>query len=404
MQNASYNGSSATVSSIPEFHGTLERYLSLGTSTYGVYWKLEENGNVSIYYTDTRYFTYNAPQTSRTFSTTIGDSGSGSSSTTSSSVSSTSSMGLTMSQSTSGAMTTDPFADAVTSINSMLTKGYGTLSSNRSTNTIVVHDVPPVLDQVQGFVDEQNEKINAQVFLHIKIYSVKATKSDNYGLNWSALYSYLAKTASVNITSNYSGFTNSSPSTMQFNVLGSSSSPFAGSTMIAQALSQQGDVSVVTSLDQPAFVNRPTPVQSGQSIIYGCGTSTTAVTNTGVVNAVQQCSFDVGIKMTIIPTIIGHDKISIEAPVDLTTLLGWDTVGTGSAALQVPEIDSRKISPSALLRSGETVVISGLEETSDTVDKQGIGSANFWGAGGGRNASTEKDFLVIVITATVMNT
>ncbi|EKB9389720.1 TPA: hypothetical protein L4G80_006436, partial [Pseudomonas aeruginosa] len=54
------------------------------------------------------------------------------------------------------------------------------------------------------------------------------------------------------------------------------------------------------------------------------------------------------------------------------------------------------------LRSGETLVLSGFDQTTEDTNKVGTGDAGFFGLGGGLTRNTKREVIVVLITPVVL--
>ena len=69
--------------------------------------------------------------------------------------------------------------------------------------------------------------------------------------------------------------------------------------------------------------------------------------------------------------------------------------------IEAPEVESRVFSNLAKLKSGETLVLSGFENSTDSGTRSGVGDARNFLLGGGLGAETKRDVIVVLITPTV---
>jgi type II secretory pathway component GspD/PulD (secretin) len=84
--------------------------------------------------------------------------------------------------------------------------------------------------------------------------------------------------------------------------------------------------------------------------------------------------------------------------VKLTTFTSPD----GKSAIQLPQKNLRNFLQRVSMRSGETLVLSGFQQTQSQDDQNGVVNPNFWALGGSRNTSGKSTTLVIMITPYVM--
>jgi type II secretory pathway component GspD/PulD (secretin) len=77
-------------------------------------------------------------------------------------------------------------------------------------------------------------------------------------------------------------------------------------------------------------------------------------------------------------------------------------VQSGTSKIESPEIDTRNFLQRVAMKSNETLIISGFEQTDDNLDRQGVGDAGNYALGGGFKAGSNKESIVILITPRVL--
>jgi len=85
---------------------------------------------------------------------------------------------------------------------------------------------------------------------------------------------------------------------------------------------------------------------------------------------------------------------------DISALVSLLPVSSGSSSIQVPTVDTRNFMQRVAMKSNETLIISGFEQTDDNMTRNGIGTPGNYLFGGGVNGTNEKQVIVILITPT----
>jgi hypothetical protein len=83
---------------------------------------------------------------------------------------------------------------------------------------------------------------------------------------------------------------------------------------------------------------------------------------------------------------------------DLSTLRRIRPIEFGTNKIEMPEIDTRNFLQRVAMKSNETLIISGFEQTDENLDNQGIGHPKNVVLGGSVTANSEKEIIVILIT------
>jgi len=398
----SFSGGSVSRGSISDlkYSGPLQGLLDAATSRLGVSWRFE-NGGVNIFYLDTQVFSLLAlPSITETkssvqsgTSTTSGSSGSSSGGSTGGTTSNAGS-----SQSTDVSMKTDLIEDIKNNIKSMLTPSVGRLNVSASTGSITVTDTPDVLTRISSYLEHENKSITQQIQFNVKVLSVTLNDSDAGSINWNLANAAGSKFGgSISNTSSLVGSTDAVSGSV--NVL---SGKWADSSLLIKALSEQGRVSTVTTQSVTTLNLQPSPVQVATQQSYLASISTTT-TDTSTATSMTPGTVTTGFNMSLLPYVMnGTEDMLLQYSVNLSSLNSLDTFSSNGSTIQLPNIDNRIFSQRVKIHSGQTLVLSGFEQTADSTKKQGVGSPNNILFGGGMSGSKNKQVIVIAITPVLM--
>ena len=395
-------GASVSRGSISDlkYSGPLQGLLDAATSRLGVSWRFE-NGGVNIFYLDTQVFSLLAlPSITETkssvqsgTSTTSGSSGSSSGGSTGGTTSNAGS-----SQSTDVSMKTDLIEDIKNNIKSMLTPSVGRLNVSASTGSITVTDTPDVLTRISSYLEHENKSITQQIQFNVKVLSVTLNDSDTGSINWNLVNAAGSKFGgSITNTSSLVGSTDAVSGSV--NVL---SGNWANSSLLIKALSEQGRVSTVTTQSVTTLNLQPSPVQVATQQSYLASISTTT-TDSSTATSMTPGTVTTGFNMSLLPYVMnGTEDMLLQYSVNLSSLNSLDTFSSNGSTIQLPNIDNRIFSQRVKIHSGQTLVLSGFEQTTDSTKKQGVGSPNNMLFGGGMSGSKNKQVIVIAITPVLM--
>ncbi|MEB0222089.1 PilN family type IVB pilus formation outer membrane protein [Pseudomonas sp. AB12(2023)] len=384
------------------YTGPLSGLLDVATSQLGLSWKFNASDrSITIFYLTTRTYNFYAFASSTDMqsvvqsgtTTAAGTSGSGGSSSGGSGSGSSSGVsGFSGSnQSTSLSIKTSITDDIEQNIKTMLSS-VGRMSLSRSTGMVMVTDRPDVLDQVGVYLAAENVNITKQVLLNVKVYSVTLTDSDSVGIDWNLVYKATHGSFGLSNT-----FQDSATNPVSGNI-GILSGPFAGSSVILQALSQQGRVSVITEPSVTTLNLQPVPVQVARQTTYLAATQTTSTAQVGSTTSLTPGTVTSGFNMDLLPFVMPNNELLLKFSVNISTLIRLTTITSGDNQIQGPEIDNRIFSQQVKLKSGETLVLSGFDQTSDTGTKSGVGAAWNFLLGGGASRAKTRDVIVVMIT------
>lgn len=352
------------------------------TARLGISWRYE-GGRLTFFYLEARTFpiTFMDAQVAYNAKVVTGTTASSDENSTNANSSNTE---------TTSAVQSTLYSDLKNAINTMLTPGLGRMSL--STGFLTVRDNPVVLDAVAEFVKQRNHEMSRQAQLTVRILSVKKKKREQIGLDWNAVFK--DSSLALGLKGAVNEFTNP---VMTGNV-SIVDGKWAGSEAFIKALSSQGDVSLVTeshSVTKNLIAVTP-QVGTRKSFIKNSSIENTA--NVGTSQSFNDATLTTGFNMTLIPFIHDDQHLQLFCSINLSDKPKIEN----RQGMQLPEVDFRAISQSVDLKDGQSIIISGFQQTNLMLDKKGVGSSSFWGLGGGVNAENEDTILVAVITPTIL--
>lgn len=393
------------------YSGDLVGLLNAATARMGLSWRYADSV-ITIFYLDTRFYSlHHIPTMTSMKSTTTsgmssasgvagggssgsgGGGGGGSGGGSGGGVSGS----ATSSQSTSVELKTDAAADLQRTVESMLTPNVGRMAM--SAGSVAVTDTPEVLDRIGAYVDHFNDFATKQVLLNIKVLTVTINDNDEFGINWNLIYQSLADQYGIGLVNNFGA--SDDAVTGSVNIL-QGSSRFSGSQLVVNALNEQGRVSVLTQPSETTLNLEPVSVQVGTQTGFLASSSTTLTADVGATSTLQPGSVTTGFNINVLPHILPDSRtVLLQLSLSQASLESIRRVESGNAAIEIPEVANRILSQKVRMRSGETLVLSGFEQTTNSTNATGTGHAFNWLFGGGAKAKKQRDVLVLLITPIV---
>lgn len=382
------------------YSGSLSGFMNMVSAYYGVFWKTETSG-LRFFQMDSKTFRIAALPGDTRLSSTVeassnssgggaggaggpgggGDSGKSGSSANSTGVAFT---GLSV------------WASLENGIKQMLSAG-GRVYASPATGTITVTDTPNVLGLVSDFVKTQNQALNRQVSVNVRVLSVALDDADDYGINWDAVYKNLATASNAYSIALRTAFpVANGAGNLVISAPATSGSRWAGSSAMISALSSQGRVTELTSSTLVTLNNQPSPVNVGRRVSYLASSSTTQTANVGSTSSLTPGTIQTGFSMTLIPHIIDSREILLQYSIDLSSLLQLTTISSGTSSIQAPDISTSNFIQRVKLLSGETLVVAGFDQDNLSAVSNGVGAADNV-ALGSRNGSKKRNMIVVMI-------
>jgi len=376
------------------WQGSLSGLLDNVTTRLGLSWRYEQ-GRISIFYVNTKTFPVMFMDSKTAFSSKVV-----SGTTTSSGTSGGSSGGgmsgdVNTSQTTTMEMTSGLYNDLQNTIKAMLTPGTGRLFL--AAGMLTVTDTPRVLDAVGHYIDDRNMELNRQVVLNVKVFSVEKRRQDQLGIDWNAVFTSGSVGGSLT-----SAFTDASTSAMTGG-LSILDGKFANSKAFVNALAEQANVSLVTQQASTTTNMSAVPVQVGTQQDYASQVNTDSTANVGTSTSITKSTITTGFNMTTLPYIMPNSpKIELQFSINMSDDPTSRTFTSGKSSIELMKTRLKTFNQRVILSSGQTLVLSGFQQVNNTSGKQGVGSASFFGLGGGANGQKDDTMLVILITPTLL--
>ena len=388
------------------YNGNVSGLLNQATSRLGLSWHFDpELQGVRITYFDTRTFDVWTFGDELEIESTV-KSGLLTSTGNSDSGSSNSSGGATgesgSNQSTKSTYKTSLMSDIENNVKAMLSmQPPGRLYLSRSTGTLTVSDRPEVLNRISAYLKETNRSITRQVLFNVKVYEVNFSDSDQTAVNWSAVYKSVSGNWGFGLSNTVAGISSEAISASG-SILDTSSSPWAGSKAVVQALSEQGRVSEVRSPSVTTLNLQPAPIQIGNVQSYVASSSTTTTASVGSSTALTPATITSGFNMMLLPKLLDKENMLLMITLSISSKPIFKDFESNDSKVQTTDYDTKNVAPKVRLRSGETLILTGFDENGDDARKSGVGSPSFFGLGGGRTRSTSHSALVVLVTPIVL--
>ncbi|WJV63470.1 PilN family type IVB pilus formation outer membrane protein [Pectobacteriaceae bacterium CE70] len=308
-------------------------------------------------------------------------------------------------QKTAYDLSSNLYDDIRKTIDNMITPSKGRYWLSSASGTLTVTDTPVVLDRIGRYIAYQNKVLNRQVQLSVRVLSVTQTRNEQMGLDWGLVYKSL-HTAGATLSGSFTNAADNAGSA-GFSILDTASGSaarFSGSQLLIKALSEQGNVSVVTQLNRATTNLTPVPYQLSNQKGILTSSSTTATANVGVTSSMQTSILTTGLFMTMLPYIQENGDVQLQfafsysSPPKIESFVSKD----GNTRNDVPTFQQEALTQKVNMRAGETLVLTGSDQVTTTTDKQGTFTPGNFILGGGQNGNTTRTTLVILVTPVLL--
>lgn len=250
-------------------------------------------------------------------------------------------------------------------ITSMLSP-QGRVVMNDATGSVIITDTRMVVDQIGKLIDHENLLLTRQVSLQVDLVTVQINDASQFGFDANLIYNSLGNEWGATVTG-ATAVTTSASSSLTYNVLSGTNSRYNGSSLVLKALNSYGRVVQNTSIPLVATNRQPMPIAQFATKGYLAATTpanggaTTAGTG---VPGLTPGSITTGLFLSVLPTILDNNSLLLRMSMDQSTLLPFETIGTGSGAtaqqIQIPNVTGYKSDHNVSLKSGDTLVLVGI--------------------------------------------
>jgi type IVB pilus formation R64 PilN family outer membrane protein len=287
----------------------------------------------------------------------------------------------------------------------------GAVASLLSTGTITVTAPPPIMAQVQDYIDRQNRSLENEISISVQVLTLTLSNSDNNNFDLSAAIKARGGTFTVgNQTPTPSSTT---PTTATGTVTPGVSIISGGTTAALTAISELGRVLTKTQAAVTTMNGFVAPFQLTNTRSYVAQQS---VTNTGSSTGGAQTTTSLipgtvvtGFNLAVLPRVDFRDRtVLMQYAISISNLAGavngFDVFTTpdGLSSIQLANVNQQAFINNAEVPDGDTVVVTGYNQDQDTANKTGFLTPGFWGLSGTQYGSRSRSMTVVLITPKVL--
>jgi len=291
-------------------------------------------------------------------------------------------------------------------VSSLTSQDGKKLVISKVSGLIQVRDYPEKLREVANFLEQMEVSSQRQVLIQARFLEVTLRKGYETGIRWDNIQEqfFNLDLTELSLSWNLFGGGTSSSATGALLVAGATESLAGGDFVLAdlvKALETQGKVKALASPKIATMNNQTAIVKVARQDVYF-----TSEISQGEVSTLQSFTpntIDVGVILDVTPQIGPGGDINMNIHPSITAEFDRVTAPDGS---EFPLLRIREADTVVKVRDGQTIIIAGLIQESDTTNRTGLPcltnlpvlSYLF----GYREERSEKTELVILITPTVL--
>ena len=264
-----------------------------------------------------------------------------------------------------------------------------------------------MIGQVSTYVNGINQRLQDQVALSVKVLSVAMNKGEDFqfdiGVALQDAGRYGLALGSLGPATSPAAGTGG----LGWAIVDASSN-LNGTNGIITALSEAGNVSIVTSASVTTVSGQPVPLQVARERGYLKNVSRDTDVNGTVNTTYETANVTTGFNLHLVPRVQSDGSIMLQYGVNISELVGeqdgFDIFEpTDDIRVQLPNVDQRNFVQSVIVPNGATLALAGFERVQASSAKTGQGNPGFFFLGGGKTSSMRREVVVILITPTKLD-
>jgi type II secretory pathway component GspD/PulD (secretin) len=278
-------------------------------------------------------------------------------------------------------------------------KKVGMIKSDERTNSVIVQTLPERMKNIEELITSLDKKTKA-VLIDTKIIKINLTNQLDTGIKWEGLFNiakqygmaYIGSYPFSNMTAGITSPTFTTRSAVVAANTGVGQYPFSGTTsslnsstktvlgqnmhiglvdrksdfdLLVNYLQTLGKSKIMASPSLAVINNQEAKIHIGERRAYITTTTTTGTTTSTVSEEVTYV--DVGVRLSVIPTISDDGYITIKIKPEISSVIGYVTSSSGNA---IPILDTNTAETTVIAKDGSTIIIGGLGREERTENSQ----------------------------------
>ncbi|MCK9572480.1 MAG: hypothetical protein M0Q96_04305 [Candidatus Omnitrophica bacterium] len=287
------------------------------------------------------------------------------------------------------------FADIKAYLNDLITPGLGQVIVDERSSKVVVYDLPKRLARITKLMQEFDEQ-SRQVLITGEIIEVTISDEFQSGIEWEKVFG--GSMDNLDLVGSFPV----SPALSSYGKISIGSLLDNNYNIMMNLLQTYGSTRILTRPRIVAVNKEEAKILVGSREAYVTSSQSQGESTTITAESVQ--FIDVGIKLVVVPTIGSDGFITMKIKPEVSSVRETITTDAGSI---VPIVSTSQSESVVKVKSGHTLVITGLMKQEDTDDSTGLPNlsrmpviGNFFSTKKKENKRTE---LVILITPTIIS-
>lgn len=282
------------------------------------------------------------------------------------------------------------------SIKSMLSKG-GQMAYSEHIGTVTVTDTPEIQSRVASYVKNINAIASKQIAIRTDVFEITSDENGDFDTNILALYDWKGD-LNIGLDGKSLSFGVGSNDRVTDNRFGDQSKA------TLNLLRTNKNASLVTSSTVYAMNGQPTPFQQMDEIGYLEKIEVTTSEGSEPQVSLTPGKTSQGFSMMVMPRVLSDGRVQMKFAVDSSRINSIDEYGTETAGMiQLPNRSTNKYEQLVTVKSGDALMIAGLERTENSANINSMFGKKSWMLGGAQRGGKRKMMTMIVLTPYIMS-
>ncbi|OEE35717.1 hypothetical protein A1QO_05465 [Vibrio genomosp. F10 str. ZF-129] len=264
---------------------------------------------------------------------------------------------------------------------------FSVLTNKHSTSLTVIAP-PSKVRLVEKYVNQENDDLNKQAILMVKILNFQSKNSNSSGVDWN-----LVKTATNGTASLGNSFVNSIE-TGSFLKFAPTFGGLDGSEILVSALQQQGKVSVSNELPIALLNYRPSRFKYNDSTSFVSNISNTESNETGQLRTeLEKDIAEDGYTMYALGKIL-DDNILLQLSSELSALKDFDETQVDGITIKSPQYTQSLFAQTNSIKFGETLIANAFIQSHSNESETSMFKVPWLGGNSGETTTNQTIVLI----------
>lgn len=257
---------------------------------------------------------------------------------------------------------------------------------------LIVTDYPQNVESIRMLVEKLDIE-TPQIFIEAKIVETNMTNDELLGVDWNLNIGFKGSPAKFDTPYSSGGV-------IDYGILN-----FSNFSAVWQRVQQDKNSNVLTDTKLTTLDNEAATIHDGMTFPVGLNTISTGGGGGVILGTTGVQQWDVGVSLKVTPHVLDKNIIMMHIQPRVSDVKSFTPLG-GADSSSAPVTTSRTVDTNIMIRSGETIVIGGLVQSTENKRRTKVpflGDLPLVGSLFRRKETTiEKSNLIIFITARVM--